>query len=410
MSVNLNSEIEPQNESEVEVKSHAREFIEIAVSALVLALSFGLFFSGGLKGLSDTPRLLRMSLYSLLTVSLGFILHEMAHRYVARKLGYIATYAVWIPGMLLSVVTAFLSVIFAAPGAVVIRRKLLTYEPAEVEVKDIGKISVAGPITNIILTLLFLLLSYLYYLTGGLGVNSSRLSIILFLGVNINSIFALFNLIPFGPFDGYKIYKWDKIIWFVITLAAIGLFAFTELPVWSTDNLNSPRAPTSYKLYASSDSKYSFNYPSNWRLIQKDNDSESADEFGGCTEIKMFYEKYDYGMIGVAFFDLSKKYPAGMTTLDAVLQNYLQYEYKDLKTGWNLTKRQPVVSSTTRNEELHVIYELAFQNNTENKRQVFYTYLRNDRYVYRLIYSCDSKYYDLFLPAYDKLKISLQPK
>jgi Zn-dependent protease len=410
VSINLNSPVKPQNEPEVEVKSRVREIAEIAISALVLALSFGIFFSGGLEGLSNTPKLLRMSLYSLLTVSLGFILHEMAHRYVARKLGYIATYSVWLPGMLLSIVTAFLSVIFAAPGAVMVRRKLLTNDPAEVEINDIGKVSVAGPITNIILTLLFLLLSYLYYLTDGLGVNSSRLSIILFLGVDINSIFALFNLIPFGPFDGYKIHKWNKVIWFVITIVALGLFAFTKLPVWSLDNLNSPKALTSYKVYTDPEATYSFNYPSNWKLISDDDQLGYANEFGGCTEIKMFYEKYYYGQIGVAFFDLTQRYPTGLGTMDGRLQTDLEKEYTDLKTGWNLTKRQPIVSSTAANEGLHVIYELAFQHNTENKRQTLYTYLRSDRYIYKLIFSCDLKYYDLFLPAYDRLKTSLQSK
>jgi Zn-dependent protease len=378
VSINLNSPVKPQNESEAEVKSRGREFIEIAVSALVLALSFGIFFSGGLDGLSNTPKFLRMSLYSLLTVSLGFVLHEMAHRYVARKLGYTATYTVWIPGMLLSIVTAFLSVIFAAPGAVMVRRKLLTHEAAEVEINDIGKIAVAGPITNIILTLLFLLLSYLYYLTDGLGVSSTRFSIILFLGVEINSMFALFNLIPFGPFDGYKIYKWNKITWFIIILVALGFFAFTKLPVWSLDNLNTPKVLTSYKVYTDPEAIYSFNYPSNWKLISDDSDQESSHEFGGCDEIKLFYEKYNYGFIGVAFYDLTQRYPTGTSTMDERLQIYLEKEFTDLQTGWSLTKRRLIVNSITANKGLHVIYELAFQHNTEEKRQVLYTYLRND--------------------------------
>jgi Zn-dependent protease len=40
------------------------------------------------------------------------------------------------------------------------------------------------------------------------------------LGMNINASLALFNLIPFGVFDGAKIIKWSRTIWGVSVLAA----------------------------------------------------------------------------------------------------------------------------------------------------------------------------------------------
>ena len=36
---------------------------------------------------------------------------------------------------------------------------------------------------------------------------------------------SVFNLIPFGPFDGAKILRWDKRAWFAALAAGIGLFA-----------------------------------------------------------------------------------------------------------------------------------------------------------------------------------------
>jgi len=38
--------------------------------------------------------------------------------------------------------------------------------------------------------------------------------------VNINASLALFNLLPFGIFDGAKIIKWNKYTWGAAVLAA----------------------------------------------------------------------------------------------------------------------------------------------------------------------------------------------
>jgi Zn-dependent protease len=40
------------------------------------------------------------------------------------------------------------------------------------------------------------------------------------LGININASLALFNLIPFGVFDGAKIIKWNRTAWGIAVLAA----------------------------------------------------------------------------------------------------------------------------------------------------------------------------------------------
>jgi len=70
---------------------------------------------------------------------------------------------------------------------------------------EYGKISIAGPATNIAQALIYLLV-YLFS-------PDSLISVIAFYGVQINAFLALFNLIPFGAFDGLKIYNWDKKAW-----------------------------------------------------------------------------------------------------------------------------------------------------------------------------------------------------
>jgi Zn-dependent protease len=44
------------------------------------------------------------------------------------------------------------------------------------------------------------------------------------IGVEINAWLAVFNLLPFGNFDGYKVFQWSKKVWGITFVAAIGLY------------------------------------------------------------------------------------------------------------------------------------------------------------------------------------------
>ena len=70
--------------------------------------------------------------------------------------------------------------------------------------KEYGKISIAGPATNIAQGLIYLAI---FFFSDGMLNNLA------YYGVWINAYLALFNLIPFGMFDGMKIFKWDKRVW-----------------------------------------------------------------------------------------------------------------------------------------------------------------------------------------------------
>jgi Zn-dependent protease len=75
---------------------------------------------------------------------------------------------------------------------------------------DYGKISLAGPLTNIVQAVIFLVMGFF---------SSSRLFDV---GIIVNSSLALFNLLPFSEFDGAKIFRWDKRLW-VAAFAVAGL-------------------------------------------------------------------------------------------------------------------------------------------------------------------------------------------
>jgi Zn-dependent protease len=137
--------------------------------------------------------------------STSFLMHEMAHKLVAQKQGYWAEFRLTLIGAaltLLSVISTIFKII--SPGAVMIGG------PPDRE--RMGRISIAGPLTNIALSVIFL----------GANILAPYYRHIILIGVAFNGWIALFNLIPYGIFDGLKVFIWDKRIWisaFALSLA-----------------------------------------------------------------------------------------------------------------------------------------------------------------------------------------------
>lgn len=95
--------------------SFQQEITELVISTITISISFGIAIGGGYRVFSNPSLLVKYSLISLLSISLGFVLHELGHRVMARSYGYVASYSMWIPGLILGFVTCFWGWIFAAP-------------------------------------------------------------------------------------------------------------------------------------------------------------------------------------------------------------------------------------------------------------------------------------------------------
>ena len=190
-----------------------KELRGLVISALALALAFGIALSGGFRAFQQPAILVLVIGMALIAVSLGFVFHELGHRLIARRFGYFAEYAMWPMGLMVALGFSLFGFVFAAPGAVMIYPRATVLGRASLSRQKIGLISLAGPATNIGLAVVFLVLDFI------------QPALLFTLGARINTWLALFNLIPFGPLDGAKILKWNKGIWLISIAGAGGLFA-----------------------------------------------------------------------------------------------------------------------------------------------------------------------------------------
>ncbi|MCC7571884.1 MAG: site-2 protease family protein [Candidatus Methanofastidiosum sp.] len=188
-----------------------KEVIELLVAWSVLSLAFGFAFSGGAFALGSVNRIIffisTLPKYFVI-VGAAFLIHELSHKFTAIRYGYPAQFHVWQTGLLLALGMSFaLGIVFAAPGAVYIYG--LTDE------KKDAKISLSGPLANIIVAVSTLALFRFTFIP------------LLAQIAYVSAFIGVFNLLPFGPLDGTKIFRHEKIWW--IALMAIGAIIILTL-------------------------------------------------------------------------------------------------------------------------------------------------------------------------------------
>lgn len=147
----------------------------------------------------------------MLGVVTAFFGHEMMHKYVAMRNRYYAEFRKWNLGLLISIITSVFGFVFVLPGATMIYGWL--------DKKTNGIVSIAGPIYNLVIGLLFISISFILKFYS---------SIFYFLG-QINIWVSMFNMLPIPPLDGSKVLRWNITIWisvFIITLILTIKFVF----------------------------------------------------------------------------------------------------------------------------------------------------------------------------------------
>ena len=191
-------------------KFTSSEVRDLIIAFVVISLCFAIVNAG-----RDISGILSILPIVMVGVGAGFILHELGHKFVSMKYGYWAEFKLWPQGLIFALITSFFGFVFAAPGAVYTYANYMTDEIN-------GKISIAGPIVNIILALVFLGIATMVYPSALYSEGSALIFIICAVGYSINSFLAVFNLLPIGNLDGSKVLTWNFGIWLVtIAIAAI---------------------------------------------------------------------------------------------------------------------------------------------------------------------------------------------
>ncbi|HYB59536.1 MAG TPA: site-2 protease family protein [Candidatus Acidoferrales bacterium] len=169
-----------------------KEVTDLVIAWLGVSLAFYLAFSRpDFSSVSVEYVVLTLSI-PLLVVGSGFVLHELLHKLTAQRFGFWSEFRANYTTLALSVLFAYVThIVFAAPGATMIYGPTITK-------RQNGIISAAGPLLNLALAGIYLLLTPL----GGF------LSSIGWYGFAINVWLSAFNLLPIGPLDGRKVLNW----------------------------------------------------------------------------------------------------------------------------------------------------------------------------------------------------------
>ncbi len=184
----------------------SKELIDLvtSVACLVVASSFWYVVKGDM-----------LHVYALSTaIVLGFVMHEIGHRQVAKALGYTSRYRAWYLGMLLTLISGIASMgrfLFAATGAVEIE----VHNLRRIDKDSITLMALAGPIVNIVISLTAL--AMVPIVTGSARIVATTLA-------TINAFLAFFNLLPLPPLDGHKVYVYGRRdLWVAAVVVSVAL-------------------------------------------------------------------------------------------------------------------------------------------------------------------------------------------
>lgn len=184
-----------------------RERRDLLIAWVAIAVAFSLLY---VRGSINPGAFVLFFAISLLTVGVGFVLHELAHKFAAMHFGYWAEFQKDNTMLVVAVILAALAgVVFAAPGATVIYGSTTRREN--------GIISAAGPVTNLVLCAVFFGL----FLAGGI-VGEYILLLVGLMGVQINAMIATFNMLPVSVLDGRKVLAWNPAVFAVLFVASLG--------------------------------------------------------------------------------------------------------------------------------------------------------------------------------------------
>jgi Zn-dependent protease len=197
------------------------ELFQLSVAILALSGAFTvLYVRSDLASFTQSPLVFLAIFFpaSLLAVGTGVGLHEIMHKVVAQRYGLWAEFRYNPSGLAFAFLFAAVGFLFGAPGA--------TWISGAVTKEQNGRISAAGPVTNIVIAAI-LYAGFLALMPRAASFGGVLLIIYLIQAASVNAFLAGFNMLPVMPLDGAKVWAWNKAAYLAIAAIAIALIFVT---------------------------------------------------------------------------------------------------------------------------------------------------------------------------------------
>jgi Zn-dependent protease len=209
---------EPRPVTRSRFSSQEKRDIAIAsVLVSLVALSMIGYPTGILRALLMLPSIIAAGLWwyptALVVIFLSsFMIHELAHKFVAQHYGMWSEFRMLPYGYILSAMAILISFPVFGTGAV--------FTSGSTSPDRDAKSTLAGPLSNAILAMILTVGAVIAFLFTGLHYP---LASVLQIAAFLNCMLGLFNLIPFPPFDGARIVLWRKGVWAAMIVVLITL-------------------------------------------------------------------------------------------------------------------------------------------------------------------------------------------
>ncbi|MHA1972423.1 MAG: M50 family metallopeptidase [Candidatus Hodarchaeales archaeon] len=197
------------------------ELSELGIGWLISSVII-LYITGTINVLLNEGRIPDSLIIYLLVLGVSFFTHELFHKFTAIHFGAKAYFRLSKEGLFITLLSVLIGMPILAVGAV------FWWGEATASPGIRGRVSAAGPISNLILTGIFLIIEGIgiFMLSTELYMLGFSLWFIGSTGVWLNVFLGFFNLLPIGVLDGAKVLAWDPKIWISLigSFILIGIF------------------------------------------------------------------------------------------------------------------------------------------------------------------------------------------
>ena len=173
----------------------------------------GFSFTVWLVGLKHGAPVISSIPLVLGVVSFSMLLHELAHKSIARFFGFKTVFKANELGLVFGTLFSLLvGVFFPTYGSTYIKQKDWPYRK---DIRKMGLIYTAGPVVSLVLAYCFLGLTH--------WADREWLETLGTIGFWTNFSLGLFNLLPIPMLDGIKIFLWNKTIGVLLIMGFVAL-------------------------------------------------------------------------------------------------------------------------------------------------------------------------------------------